>query len=89
MSAIAAYSSAAAIPVVGYVLGPIAAGMAVAAGAIQIATIAKQRETAKASYWSGGYTPSGKWDEEQGVVHSDEFVANRFATGNKKSSPGS
>lgn len=87
MSAIAAYSSAAAIPVVGYVLGPIAAGMAVAAGAIQIATIAKQRETAKASYWSGGYTPSGKWDEEQGVVHSDEFVANRFATGNKSLRP--
>lgn len=39
MAAINAYSSAAAIPVVGHILGPIAAGLATAAGMLQIATI--------------------------------------------------
>jgi len=82
MATINAYSSAAAIPVVGTVLAPIAAGVAFAAGMFQVAAIKKQREAAKASYSSGGYTPAGRWDEPQGVVHSDEFVANRFATGN-------
>jgi len=82
MAAINAYASAAAIPVVGTVLAPIAAGVALAAGAIQIAAIKKQNEAAKANYYTGGYTPSGKWDKPQGVVHSDEFVSNRFATGN-------
>ena len=39
MSAINAYSSAAAIPTVGYIIAPIAAGLATAAGMLQIATI--------------------------------------------------
>ncbi|MDR1339016.1 MAG: phage tail tape measure protein [Prevotellaceae bacterium] len=82
MAAINAYSSAAAIPVVGPVLAPIAAGVATVAGMIQVATIKKQHEAAKANYDTGGFTPSGPWNRPQGVVHSDEFVANRFATGN-------
>lgn len=41
MSAINAYSSAAAIPTVGYIIAPIAAGLATAAGMLQIATIKK------------------------------------------------
>ena len=41
-AAINAYSSAASVPYVGYILAPIAAAMAVAAGAIQIAAIKKQ-----------------------------------------------
>ena len=44
ISAINAYSSAAAIPVVGTVLAPIAAAMAIAAGMLQIATIKKQQQ---------------------------------------------
>lgn len=38
-NAISAYGSAAAIPVVGYIMAPIAAAMAIAAGMIQIAAI--------------------------------------------------
>lgn len=81
-AAINAYSSAAAIPVAGFVLGPVAAAMAIAAGAIQIASIKQQHQAAKANYWTGGFTPDGKWDEPQGTVHSGEFVANRFAVKN-------
>lgn len=81
-SAINAYSSAAAIPVVGWIMGPIAAAAAAAAGAIQLATIKQQHSAAKANYWTGGYTPDGAWNEEQGTVHSGEFVANRFAVQN-------
>lgn len=81
-AAINAYSSAAAIPIAGFVLGPIAAAAALAAGAMQIATIKKQHQAEAAGYAAGGFTPSGRWDEPQGIVHSDEFVANRYATAN-------
>ena len=87
IAAVSAYASASAIPVVGWVMGPIAAAAAAAAGAIQVATIKKQYEASKANYWTGGYTPSGRWDEAQGTVHSNEFVANRFATQNSELRP--
>jgi len=87
MSAINAYSSAAAVPYIGYILAPIAAGVAVAAGTLQVAAISKQHKAAMAAYYTGGYTPSGKWDEVQGAVHSDEFVANRFSTSNSTLRP--
>ena len=86
-AAINAYSSAAAIPVAGWVLGPIAAAAALAAGAIQVAAIKKQQQAQAAGYATGGFTPHGRWDEPQGIVHSDEFVANRFATGNAEIRP--
>lgn len=86
-AAINAYSSAAAIPVAGFVLGPIAAAAAVAAGALQIAAIKKQQQAQAAGYATGGFTPSGRWDEPQGIVHSDEFVANRFAVANPSIRP--
>ena len=86
-AAINAYASAAQTPFIGPVLGPIAAGMAVAAGMLQVASIKKQHEAAKKGYAKGGFTPSGRWDEEQGVVHSDEFIANRFATANSSIRP--
>ena len=35
----------------------------------------------------GGYTPDGPWDKPQGVVHSGEFVSNRFAVRNKHLRP--
>lgn len=47
-NAISAYGSAAAIPLVGYILAPVAAAMAVAAGAIQIAAIKSSSKRVKA-----------------------------------------
>ena len=34
------------------------------------------------NFYTGGYTPSGEWDKPQGIVHSNEFVANRYAVAN-------
>jgi len=77
-AAINAYSSAAAVPVVGYVLAPIAAATAVAAGMLQVAAIKKQQEAAMAQgYSSGGFTPEGRKDEVAGVVHKGEWVASQ------------
>lgn len=62
-------------------LGP--AGLAKAA--IETALITAAFEMAKAavgSFDTGGFTPAGPWDKPQGIVHSNEFVANRFATSN-------
>lgn len=52
-----------------------------------MAAIKKQHEAAKQGYASGGFTPSGRWDEEKGAVHAGEFVANRFAVRNKQILP--
>lgn len=77
-NALAAYGSAAAIPLVGYILAPIAAAMAVAAGAIQIASIKKQQQASEAQgYSEGGFTPPGAKDKEVGVVHAGEWVASQ------------
>ena len=77
-SAIAAYSSAAAIPVVGFIMAPIAAAMAVAAGAIQMASIKKQQQASEAQgYMQGGFTKRGRRDEVAGVVHAGEWVASQ------------
>ena len=82
ISAINAYSSAAAIPVVGTVLAPIAAAMAIAAGALQIATIKKQQQAQEAGYYEGGFTGGRRYRKEAGVVHEGEFVANHKAVEN-------
>ncbi len=77
-NALNAYGSAAAVPVIGYILAPIAAAMAVAAGAIQIAIIKKQQQASEAQgYKSGGFTPEGKPDQVAGVVHAGEWVASQ------------
>ena len=87
MSAINAYSSAAKVPVIGYILAPIAAAAAVASGMMQIAAIKKQHQAQEAGYYQGGFTGSGAWNEEKGTVHADEFVANRYAVRNKEILP--
>ena len=88
MAAINAYASAAAVPVVGYILAPIAAAMAVAAGALQIATIKKQHQAQQKGYYGGGFTRRSLNDrEEVGVVHANEFVANARATQNSELMP--
>ena len=64
------------------------AGIASAAGLLAVVTAAF--ETAKAaikSFDSGGFTGPGAWNEEKGVVHANEFVANRHATANPSVMP--
>ena len=75
-AALNAYSSAAAVPVIGYILAPIAAATAVAAGLLQVEAIKKQQEAAAAQgYGKGGFTGEGDKDEVAGVVHKGEWVA--------------
>ena len=77
-AAINAYSSAAQVPLIGYILAPIAAAMAVAAGSIQIASIKKQQQASEAQgYAEGGFTPKGPRGKEVGVVHAGEWVASQ------------
>ena len=84
ISAIAAYSSAMqGVPYpANMVLAPIAAGIAAAAGAIQIATIKKQQQAQEAGYYEGGFTGGSRYRREAGVVHEGEFVANHKAVNN-------
>ena len=85
MAAINAYASASKV---NWILGPIAAAMAVAAGAIQIATIQKQHQAQAAGYYSGGFTTrSSDNKREVGVVHANEFVANHQAVANPAIAP--
>ncbi len=63
-------------------------GVAKAAGEIALITVAF--ETAKgliSNFYTGGYTGSGAWNQPQGIVHSNEFVANRFAVANPNLRP--
>lgn len=64
-------------------------GLAKAAG--EIALITAAFETAKGviknwgndkKYDKGGYTGAGAWNEPKGIVHANEFVANRYALAN-------
>jgi TP901 family phage tail tape measure protein len=87
MSAINAYASAAAIPTIGWTLAPIAAGMATAAGMIQLAAIKKQHQAEAAGYYEGGYTKGNRYRKEAGVVHEGEFVANHNAVNNSSIRP--
>ena len=84
ISAIAAYSSAMqGVPYpANLVLAPIAAGIALAAGALQIATIKKQQQAQEAGYYEGGFTGGSRYRREAGVVHEGEFVANHYAVNN-------
>ena len=87
VAALNAYASAAAIPVVGHVLAPIAAGIATAAGMIQVATIKKQAQAQEAGYYEGGFTGGSRYRREAGVVHEGEFVANHNAVNNPQLLP--
>lgn len=87
MAAINAYSSAAAIPGTGWIMAPIAAGLATAAGMMQIATIKKQHQAEAAGYYEGGYTGGNRYRKEAGVVHEGEFVVNHRAVNNSSIRP--
>jgi len=63
-------------------------GLVKAAG--EIALITAAFETAKSAignFYTGGFTSPGEWDRPQGIVHSNEFVANRFAVSNPEILP--
>lgn len=79
MAAINAYASASKV---NFILGPIAAAMALAAGAIQIAAIKKQHSAESSGYYVGGFTGGNSYRKEAGVVHEGEFVANHLAVNN-------
>lgn len=79
MAAINAYASASKIS---WILGPIAAAMALAAGGIQIAAIKKQHTAESTGYYSGGFTGGSDYRREAGVVHQGEFVASHLAVQN-------
>lgn len=87
-NALAAYGSAASIPGTGWILAPIAAAMATAAGLLQIATIKKQKDAAAATgYSEGGFTPAGDKEKEVGVVHAGEWVAPQRLVYNPQTRP--
>ena len=69
------------------VLAPIAAGIAMAAGLLNIATIKKQHATEEAGYYSGGFTGGTNYRRTAGVVHEGEFVANHQALANPNVMP--
>ena len=78
MGAINAYTSAAQVPMIGYILAPIAAATAIAAGMLQVANIKKQQQASEAQgYAEGGYTGSGGKYEPRGIVHAGEWVASQ------------
>ncbi len=88
MAAINAYASAAQVPMIGYIIAPIAASLALAAGALQIATIRKQHQAEAAGYYEGGFTSRDRDNHrEVGVVHANEFVANHEAVANPQLAP--
>lgn len=71
---------------VGLVLGPVSAALALAAGAVQIAVIKKQRDAA-GEYSTGGFTPSGPKNQPVGIVHAGEWVASQQLVNNKSVRP--
>jgi len=72
----------------GLILAPIAAAMAVAQGAIQIALIKKQQQAATAQgYSKGGFTKPGAVDEPAGIVHAGEWVASQKLLANPVARP--
>ena len=87
-TAVAAINAYASASKVNWILGPIAAAMALAAGSLQIATIQKQHQAQQAGYYGGGFTRKSANDQEEvGVVHANEFVANAEAVRNPYLSP--
>lgn len=61
-----------------------------AKAALQIAAIKASFAVVKGivgNFYTGGYTGPGNWDQPQGIVHSNEFVANRFAVANPNLRP--
>jgi len=88
-NAIAAYGSVMqAVPFpANTILAPVMAGVALAAGMLQVATIKKQQQAQEAGYYEGGFTGGRRYRREAGVVHEGEFVANHKAVENQNILP--
>ena len=67
----------------GLALAPVAAALALAQGAVQIAALKKQQQVAESSgYAEGGFTRKGRKDEPAGIVHAGEWVASQKLVNN-------
>lgn len=86
-TAMAAINSYASASKVSWLLGPIAAAMATAAGMIQIAAIKKQHAAEADGYYAGGFTGGTNYRRAAGTVHEGEFVANHLAVQNPNIMP--
>lgn len=86
-TAMAAINSYASASKVSWLLGPIAAAMATAAGMIQIAAIKKQHAAEADGYYAGGFTGGTNYRRSAGTVHEGEFVANHLAVQNPNIMP--
>ena len=83
-AALNAYSSAAAIPVVGYIIAPIAAAMAVAACVMQVAAIKKQQQASQAQgYAERGYCTLSPRTNPKWNAQSQSPIASRHSTTNR------
>jgi len=89
MGAISAYTSVMkGVPYpANLILAPVAAGIAMAAGAANIALIAKQQQAQAAGFYSGGFTGGSDPRKPAGIVHQKEFVVNAQAVANPALSP--
>lgn len=88
-NAVSAYGAALQVGgLAGLVLAPVAAGLALAQGAVQIAVLRKQQQAADASgYSEGGFTRKGRKDEPAGIVHAGEWVASQKLVNNPRTRP--
>lgn len=73
----------------GLILAPIAAALALAQGAVQIAVLKKQQQisASAAGYMEGGFTRKGRRDEPAGIVHAGEWVASQALVNSPKTRP--
>ena len=69
------------------VLAPIAAGIALAAGMMNLASIKKQHATEEAGYYDGGFTGGHNYRKRAGIVHEGEFVINHAGVNNTNLMP--
>lgn len=72
----------------GLIMAPVAAALAVAQGAVQIALLKKQQQAAAAiGYSEGGFTRPGRVDEPAGIVHAGEWVASQKLVNSPRTRP--
>lgn len=87
-NAVTAYGAALQTGPAGLVLAPIAAALAVAQGAVQIALLKKQQQAAESvGYSEGGFTRPGRKDDPAGVVHAGEWVASQKLVNSPQTRP--
>ena len=87
-NAVSAYGAALQLGPIGLTLAPIAAAIAAAQGAVQIALLKKQQQAAEsAGYSEGGFTADGPKNKPAGIVHAGEWVASQKLTKDRRTRP--